>query len=1230
MSSVTRPGQVGFGLALAAVLLLGCDPAGWAQTNQTVYSDALQNGWQNWSWAAVNLNNPSPVQSGTRSISVTASNWQALYLHHSAQSGAVFTNLTFWIHGGAAGGQRVQVQATRNGSAQAPVALAPLPAGAWRLEVIPLTALGVATAPDFDGFWIQVQTSGLAPTFYVDEIMLVGVSNAPPSGTNPAVTITVNAALNRRPISPVIYGVAFASADQLQELNAPLNRWGGNTATRYNWQLNAANRGNDWYFQSIGYASATPGDEADRFIRATRTGGAQPILTIPMIDWMPRLGPGRSKLASYSIAKYGPQTDNDWQWMPDAGNGISVTNNTPITWNDPNDANFLTNSAFQQAWVRHLTNTWGLAIHGGVRYYCLDNEPALWHSTHRDVHPVGATLQEIRDKIFDYGAKVKAVDPQAQLLGPEEWGWPGYLYSGYDWQWAGRHSNWNPAFFPDRATNGGWDYGPWLLNQCRLYEQTNGTRLLDVFTLHIYPQGANQFSDDVSPATQAGRNRSTRALWDTNYVDESWIKSVIKLIPRMREWVATYYPGTQIGITEYNWGAENHINGATAQADLLGIFGREGLDLATRWTTPARGSPTFNAIKMYRNYDGNKSTFGDVSVAAGGPNPDELATFAAVRSSDGALTLMAINKVTNATLARIILTNFLPGSTVQAWQLTAANTITRLSDLALTGHAFTNLLPAQSITLFVIPASTPPTGVVVRIWDGDQGLPQWSWANNWDGNTLPLPGNALLFTGGSQTSTSNDLAAGFSYHSLRLNGDSWDLSGNAVTLQSGLVLTSFTAGATVRLPLTLATNQGFTNLPAAGFGGGRLTLGGPIALDTHTLTFVTGAPIAVTNQISGSGGLVKLGTNELSLYGSNSFTGPVLIHEGVVSIFNARSLGGSEGPTHVGSNATLQIVGGINSPENVFLGGTLACSAGSGRISGMLTMSNGARFNITGTAQVTIGPTAGNANAEKLGSGTLILTGNTHSHTGAVRVAAGRLQADGTCRGTSFCTTANPSNAVLSGVGTLGDVTLTNTSGPVTLAPGPITGGPARLIIGKLLNSFPSNVLALEFSGTNAATPDFDILEVRGTVTLGGMRLHLTLGFTPPVGARFVIVVNDGTDLITGTFAGLPQGAIFTVSNVTFQISYTGGSGNDVELTVVPRGFPSALTGVSPLTNSLLRLTATGMPAQAYALVATTNLKPPITWSPVVTNLADGSGIVEFILPDRTNHPARFYRLRSP
>jgi len=705
--------------ALIALLLLALTVRVTAQTDQVVYADALQNGWVNWSWATVNLANPAPVRSGTSSISVSSTNWQALYFHHNSQPGPAFTNLTFWINGGSTGGQVVRVQATSNGVVQTAVVLAPLPVNSWRQESISLAALGVATITDFDGFWLQVQNSGLAPTFYVDDITLVAPTNAPPDPSAP-IAITVNASQNQRPINPLIYGVAFATASQLNELNAPVNRWGGNSTTRYNWWLNADNKANDWYFQSLANASATPGAAADSFVSSSQAGHAEAMLTVPMIGWMPKLGPGRTRLSSYSIAKYGPQTGTDWQWFPDAGNGVSTTNNTPITWNDPNDANFLTNSTFQQEWIKHLTNTWGLSTNGGVRYYCMDNEHALWNSTHRDVHPTGATMGEIRDKLFDYGAKVKAVDPHAQLLAPEEWGWPGYLYSGSDWQWAGDNSNWNPASFPDRAANGGMDYGPWLLNQMRQYELTNGTRLLDVFTLHIYPQGANQFTDDVSPSTQLGRNRSTRALWDASYVDQSWINSIIRLIPRMREWVATYYPGTKIGITEYNWGAENHINGATAQADIYGIFGREGLDVGTRWTTPNASTPTFKAMKMYRNYDGNKSTFGDTSVSAGGPNPDLISTFAARRSSDGALTIMAINKQigTNATV-KITLTNFPSAGTAQVWQLTSANTISRLSDLSFPGNTFSNTLPAQSVTLFVVPNGTPPSLRVIGATEGN-------------------------------------------------------------------------------------------------------------------------------------------------------------------------------------------------------------------------------------------------------------------------------------------------------------------------------------------------------------------------------------------------------------------------------------------------------------------------------------------------------------------------------
>jgi hypothetical protein len=694
---------------LAIVLSVGAVKPADAQSDQTIYTDSLQNAWVPYGWATIDYANPSPTHGGTASISVkinsTPSSWEAIYIHHDAFDPTSYTNLTFWIHGGSAGGQQLRVQAITGSGPQPGVLLAPLTANAWQQITLPLTALGVANQPDVTGFWIIDALGAPQPVFYLDDITLVAAASAPI--TNTVVPIIIDGQLNRHSISPLIYGVAFASSTQLADLNSPLNRSGGNAETRYNWQLNAHNRGADWYFESLDDGSSIPGNSADNFVGDTRTGGAQPMVTIPMIGWAPKLGAGRARLSSYSIGKYGPQTDSDWQYFADAGNGVGTNTTTHTNWlitsNSPTDANFATNSAFQRAFVQHLTNRWGLSTNGGVRYYLMDNEHSIWHGTHRDVHPVGATMQEIRDKFFDYAGMVKSVDPAAIVLAPEEWGWSGYFYSGYDQQYGGEH-DW--SFLPDRANNGGADYMPWLLDQLRQRATNTNQRLLDYFTLHYYPQ-ADVSGNDTSSAMQLLRSRSTRSLWDPNYTDASWINAKVMLIPRMKNWVAANYPGTKIGITEYNWGAESHINGATAQADILGIFGRENLDLATRWTTPDATTPTYKAMKLYRNYDGNKSCFGDISVNTTVTNPDNVSAYAAARSTDGALTVMVINKQTSASTNVVISFTNLPNcATAQRWQLTGGNVITRLSDVSFNGLSLSNNLPAQSITLFVLP--TPP------------------------------------------------------------------------------------------------------------------------------------------------------------------------------------------------------------------------------------------------------------------------------------------------------------------------------------------------------------------------------------------------------------------------------------------------------------------------------------------------------------------------------------------
>jgi len=560
----------------------------------------------------------------------------------------------------------------------------------------------------------------------------------------PAVSIAVDAVANLHPINPNIYGVAFADSAALADLNVPLNRDGGNASDTYNYQQDASNHASDWYFESISSAGTNGQNSMDQFVADTQAAGAQPDLTVPILPYVAKLGANNSILGSYPTSVYTNQQSVD-PYNSAWGNGVN-SNGQNITDTDPLSDYVANSPAFEQGWIQHLINQFGTPGNGGVPYFTLGNEPALWNSTHRDIQPNGETNTELLSDIENYASMIKSVDPNAQILGPEEWGWTGYFIDGAD----AAAQNWG-------ATYNGLNVSQWLLQQLAAYQAQNGTRLLDDFTLHYYPQG-NEYSDDVSTATQLLRNQSTRSLWDPNYVDQSWIGTtgvnggIVDLIPTMQSWVNTYYPGTGIGITEYNWGAEDHMNGATTEADILGIFGRQGLDLADYWTTPAAGSAVYNAIKMYRNYDGQDSTFGDTSVSASVPNPDQVSAFAALRSSDGALTIMVDNKnlydpknPAATTTITINVNNFAGNGVAQEWQLAALNpsdltqsvspsAITHLSDIHYSGGSFTLTVPMQSVELFVLEpagqaaAPAAPTNLVPVAGDGQVTL-------SWTGST---------------------------------------------------------------------------------------------------------------------------------------------------------------------------------------------------------------------------------------------------------------------------------------------------------------------------------------------------------------------------------------------------------------------------------------------------------------------------------------------------------------
>jgi len=526
---------------------------------------------------------------------------------------------------------------------------------------------------------------------------------APMLAAAPGPALSIDAGAGQRAINPDIYGVNQLSDEALAtELRLPVRRWGGNTTSRYNWQIDTYNTGLDWYFENIPLDNTNPaalpnGSTTDRFVEQNQRTGSRTLMTVPTLGWVAkRRTDGHPFDCGFKVSRYGAQQSTDY-WDQDCGNGLR-TNGSAITGNNPTDTSVASTPAFITAWVQHLVGKYGTAANGGVSYYAFDNEPMLWHSTHRDVHPQPGTYDEMRNHAWAYGAAIKAVDPSAKTLGPVEDGWCRYLYSASD--------DCRPG--ADYVAHGSVQYVPWYLQQMKSYEQQHGLRVLDYLDLHNYPAASGvALSAAGSAATQALRLRSTRSLWDASYIDESWISDTayggvaVRLIPRMKQWVADHYPGTRLAISEYNWGAPESINGALAQADVLGIFGREGLDLAALWGDVLSTQPLAFAFRMYRNYDGAGHGFGDTSVQAISADQGALAVYAARRSADGALTLMVLNKSGTDLTTAVSLAGFNPQASARVFRYSPANlgAIQSLASQTVSASGFTATFAANAITL---------------------------------------------------------------------------------------------------------------------------------------------------------------------------------------------------------------------------------------------------------------------------------------------------------------------------------------------------------------------------------------------------------------------------------------------------------------------------------------------------------------------------------------------------
>jgi hypothetical protein len=436
-----------------------------------------------------------------------------------------------------------------------------------------------------------------------------------------------------RSISPYVYGINSQPDDNI---GVPVRRAGGNRQTAYNWEIDATNAGSDyihssdlWACTSLGFQNCElPGQQYLQFARGNKASNTDSLVVIPIQEWVVADRDGGvskeetapSKRWIRSLAK----KPGSFSLTPDLEDGV----------------------VYQDELVNFLVQKLGRAADGGIKFYALDNEPALWPSTHPRVHPEKARYEEVISRSEAVAEAITRVDPTAFVIGGTMFGWSEFM-SLSDAVDARAH---NAKYGKDGT------YIDYFLASMKALEAKHKRRLVHGLDIHWYPEakGYKRITEnDTRPKTIAARLQAPRSLWDPSYAEKSWIASQwgrpIRLIPWMLERIEERYAGTKLIMTEYDYGAGDHISGGLAQADVLGIFGREGMYMANYWgNSPANTAlPPYikAAFQMFRNYDGKHGTYGDTAVAANPADQDKASIYAATDSKrPGLMTILVINK----------------------------------------------------------------------------------------------------------------------------------------------------------------------------------------------------------------------------------------------------------------------------------------------------------------------------------------------------------------------------------------------------------------------------------------------------------------------------------------------------------------------------------------------------------------------------------------------------------
>ena len=489
--------------------------------------------------------------------------------------------------------------------------------------------------------------------------------------------ITVDLADSGKPISPYIFGInEYGHQDDLKKVAVTAVRQGGNRMTAYNWETNASNAGSDWKYSSDNNLSTSeaPADCVQQLSAEGKKYGIDYKLTT-------------LQLAGYVAAdKDGTVTEAEAapskRW-----NEVRLTKGSAFS----DEPDLTDGVVYMDEYVDYIIRKLGDSQAAtGIQGYSLDNEPALWSGTHSRIHPKPVGIQELSDKSIEIAAAVKKLDPKAEIFGPALYGYTAYDHLADD----DSSTEWETV----KAEGGYHWYLDCYLDAMKQASEKAGVRLLDVLDIHYYSESSRKGAED--------RLQSVRTLYEKGFVENSWIgqwcQTNIPILPTVQASIDKYYPGTKLGITEYNFGGEDDPSGAIAQAEALGCYADANVYFASLW---GGSGYILSGLNLYTNYDGKGGSFGETLIPAKTEDVSKSSAYAAKTDDASTVTVMLTNKnMTEAEHATVSLSGAKKTYKKAAlYGITAESSEIRLLDVVdVTGSTVDITLPAYCAAMLVI------------------------------------------------------------------------------------------------------------------------------------------------------------------------------------------------------------------------------------------------------------------------------------------------------------------------------------------------------------------------------------------------------------------------------------------------------------------------------------------------------------------------------------------------